>query len=196
MRRGLPCSRGEESSLESWVITIKGNISGDSSHQMERIESLDEIVERYCVSSNPVLKRLYFGLGLLFIGFAIIGIWVPGWPTVSWAVPAAFLFSYSSERMFRWTMTNRFFGSAMFDYYATGKTVPSHAKVAIIALIGLMSAASATFVWKVSTLGDGEIFEPSTWNGADPGYGAVTIILVGLFGMFYVATRVRIREIG
>ena len=98
--------------------------------------------------------------------------------------------------MFRWTLTNRFFGSAMFDYYATGKTVPSHAKVAIIALIGLMSAASATFVWKVSTLGDGEIFEPSSWNGADPGYGAVTIILVGLFGMFYVATRVRIREIG
>ena len=84
----------------------------------------------------------------------------------------------------------------MFDYYATGKTVPSHAKVAIIALIGLMSAASATFVWTVSTLGDGEIFEPSSWNGADPGYGAVTIILVGLFGMFYVATRVRIREIG
>ena len=59
-----------------------------------------------------------------------------------------------------------------------------------------MSVASATFVWKVSTLGDGEIFEPSSWNGADPGYGAVTIILVGLFGMFYVATRVRIREIG
>ena len=31
---------------------------------------------------------------------------------------------------------------------------------------------------------------------ADPGYGAVTIILVGLFGMLYVTTRVRIREMG
>ena len=163
---------------------------------MDRTATIDEIVERYCVSSNPFLSRLYLGLGFLFIGFAIIGLWVPGWPTVSWAVPAAFLFSYSSERMFRWTLTNRFFGSAMFDYYATGKTVPSHAKVAIIALIALMSAASATFVWKVSTLGEGEIFEPSSWDGADPGYGAVTIILVGLFGIFYVATRVRIREIG
>ena len=74
----------------------------------------------------------------------------------------------------------------MFDYYATGKTVPSHAKIAIIGLIALMSTASAALVWKVSTLGDGVIFEPSSWNGADPGYGAVTIILVGLFGMFYV----------
>ena len=163
---------------------------------MERTATIDEIVERYCVSSNPFLSRLYLGLGFMFIGFAIIGLWVPGWPTISWAVPAAFLFSYSSERMFRWTLTNRFFGSAMFDYYATGKTVPSHAKVAIIVLIALMSAASAPLVCKVSTLGDGEIFEPSSWNGADPGYGAVTIILVGLFGMYYVATRVRIREIG
>ena len=91
---------------------------------------------------------------------------------------------------------NRFFGSAMFDNYATGKPVPSHAKVAIIALIGLMSAISAALVWKVSTLGEGEILEPASWDGVDPGYGAVTIILVGLFGIFYIATRVRIREIG
>ena len=69
-------------------------------------------------------------------------------------------------------------------------------KVAIIALIGLMSAISAALVWKVSTLDDGEILEPASWDGADSGYGAVTIILVGLLGIFYVATRVRIREIG
>lgn len=163
---------------------------------MERIESLDEIVERYCVSSNPVLKRLYFGLGLLIIGFAIIGIWVPGWPTVSWAVPAAFLFSYSSERMFRWTMTNRFFGSAMLDYYATGKTIPRHAKSWIIALIALMTLTSAIFVWYVSTLGDGVFSDPSSWDGADPGFGSITIILVGMAGVWYVASKVRTREVG
>ena len=54
--------------------------------------------------------------------------------------------------------TYRFFGSAMVDYYSTGKAVPSHAKVAIIMLIGLMSAISAAIVWKASTLGDGEVF--------------------------------------
>ena len=162
---------------------------------MERIESVDEVVERYFVSSRPVLRRLYFGLGLIFVGFAIIGIWLPGWPTVSWAVPAAFLFSYSSERMFRWTLTNRFFGSAVFEYYATGKTVPRHAKSAIIAMISLMSTSSAVFVWYVSTLGEGMLSEPSSWNGADPGFGALTIILVGILGVLYVATKVRTREI-
>lgn len=163
---------------------------------MERIESIDEIVERYCVSSNPVLSRFYFGIGLLFVGFAIIGIWVPGWPTVSWAVPAAFLFSYSSERMFRWTLTNRLFGSAMFEYYATGKTVPRHAKSVIIAMISLMAVSSAIFVWYVSTLGNGAFSDPSSWNGADPGFGSLTIILVGILGVWYVATKVRTREIG
>lgn len=160
---------------------------------MERVGSIDELVERYCVSSNPFLSRLYVGLGFLFVGFAIIGLWIPGWPTVSWAVPAAFLFSYSSEKMFRWTLTNRFFGAAMFEYYATGKTVPRHAKTGIIVLIALMSTVSAAFVWYISTLGDGELYDPSSWNGADPGFGAVTIILAGLFGIIYVATRVRIR---
>ena len=160
---------------------------------MERVGSVDELVERYCVSSNPFLSRLYVGLGFLFVGFAIIGLWIPGWPTVSWAVPAAFLFSYSSEKMFRWTLTNRFFGAAMFEYYATGKTVPRHARTGIIVLIALMSTVSAAFVWYISTLGDGELYDPSSWNGADPGFGAVTIILAGLFGIIYVATRVRIR---
>ncbi len=60
----------------------------------ERLESIDAIVERYCVASHPAKSRLYTGLGLLFVIFAIVGIWIPGWPTVSWAVPAAFLLSY------------------------------------------------------------------------------------------------------
>ena len=104
----------------------------------ERLESIDAIVERYCVASHPAKSRLYTGLGCLFVIFAIIGIWLPGWPTVSWAVPAAFLFSYSSESMFRWTLTNRYFGGAMFEYYATGKTIPKHAKYGVMAMITLM----------------------------------------------------------
>jgi len=92
-------------------------------------------------------------------------------------------------------MTNRFFGSAMFDYYATGKTVPMHAKSGIIALIALMSTTSAIFVWYVSTLGEGRVSDPSSWDGADPGFGSIVIILVGIVGVWYVATKVRTREV-
>ena len=81
----------------------------------------------------------------------------------------------------------------MFDYYSTGKTVPKHAKIVIILLIFLMSLISATFVWYVSTLGSGRYTDPSSWDGADPGFGATTILIVGIFGMTYVGMMVQSR---
>ena len=161
---------------------------------MERLETVDEIVECYCVASSPGKSRLYVGLGSLFLAFAVIGIWVPGWPTISWAVPAAFLFSLSSVRMFRLTLTTRYFGAAMFESYATGKTIPQHAKYLTGGLIAIMTSFSSYFVWHVSTRGEGMLTDPASWNGADPGFGAGTIILVGLIGMWYVGFKVPSRH--
>tara|TARA_B100000029_G_scaffold505029_1_gene584967 strand:+ start:2799 stop:3284 length:486 start_codon:yes stop_codon:yes gene_type:complete len=161
---------------------------------MERLQSIDEIVERYSVSSSPARSRFYVSLGSLFVVFAIIGIWIPGWPTVSWAVPAAYFFSISSEAMFKWTLTNRYFGPAVFEYYATGKTIPRHAKYGIVFFIGIMSSVSSYFVWYVSTKGGGVLGDPSSWDGADPGFGAATIIVVGMVGIWYVGAKVGTRD--
>ena len=120
----------------------------------------------------------FWGVHLFF--FAIIGIWIPGWPTVSWAVPAAFLFSLSSEKLFRWALTNRYFGTALFNYYASGKSLPKHVKIVIMLLIGLMAGSSAFGVFLIS-------------YPKDPGYGPGSILLVGLVGIWYVATQVRTR---
>jgi len=152
---------------------VGGNMEG-------RLESVDQIVERYSVASSPLKSKLYVGVGCVFVVFAVIGIWVPGWPTVSWAVPAAFLFSMSNERLFRWTLTNRYFGPALFDYYATGKTLPKHVKMIIMCMIALMAGLSAYFVFKVS-------------YPADPGFGPGSIVAVGLIGIWYVAVKVRTR---
>ena len=160
---------------------------------MKRLESIDEIVDSYFASSSPLRSKIYVALGSLFVLFAIIGIWLPGWPTVSWAVPAAFLFSLSSEKLFRWSLTNDYFGSALFEYYATGKTLPSHVKIIIVSFIFGMSFFSSYFVWHVSTRGDGTLANPSSWNGADPGFGAMTIALVGLIGIWYVLLQVKSR---
>jgi hypothetical protein len=161
----------------------------------DRLGTVDAIVEKYAVVSNPIKSKIYVGLGSLFVVFAIIGIWIPGWPTVSWAVPAAFLFSLSNKKLFRWSLTNRFFGSALFEYYATGKTLPSHVKLIIIAMIGLMVTASSYFVWFVSTKGDGTLLDSSSWDGKDNhAFGAITILLVGIIGMLYVATMVKTRK--
>lgn len=160
---------------------------------MKRLESVDEVVEHYFSSSSPIQSKLYVSLGALFVVFAVVGIWIPGWPTVSWAVPAAFLFSLSSERLFRWSLTNEYFGKSLFDYYATGKTLPSHVKFIIAFFIFLMSSLSAYFVWHVSTRGSGSLWNPNSWDGADPGFGAATILLVGLVGVCYVLFKVRTR---
>ena len=159
----------------------------------KKLESIDEIVEEYSVSSSPLKSKIYVSLGCLFVLFAIVGIWIPGWPTVSWAVPAAFLFSLSNERLFRWSLTNKYFGKSMFDYYATGKTLPDHVKYIIAFLIFLMSSSSSYFVWLVSTKGDGVLQDPSSWNGADPGFGSWTIIIVGVIGVWYVLSQVKSR---
>ena len=159
----------------------------------ERLQSVDEIVDTYSVSSSPAKSRLYSILGCIFIVFAIIGIWVPGWPTVSWAVPAAYFFSISSQKLFRWTLTHQYFGSSIFEYYATGKTLPRHAKYGIASLIAVMAGSSAYFVWLVSTKGDGVLSDPSSWNGADPGFGAGVPILVGIIGVWYVGIKVPTR---
>jgi hypothetical protein len=99
----------------------------------------------------------------------------------------------SNERLFRWTLTNRYFGDTLFDYYATGKSLPKHVKVIIMIMISFMTSISTYFVWAVSTKGDGVLMDPSSWNGADPGYGSATILVVGIIGIWYVASKVRTR---
>ena len=164
--------------------------------QEVRLDSVDAIVEKYAVASNPVRRIIYVTIGCICLVFAGIGVLLPGWPTVSWAVPAAFLFSLSNERLFRYTLTNRFFGASMFEYYATGKTLPSHVKYIISMMVAIMSSLSAYFVWSVSTRGDeGKLLQPSTWTGADEfALGALTIIGVGLLGILYIILKVNTRS--
>jgi uncharacterized membrane protein YbaN (DUF454 family) len=162
----------------------------------ESLLTVDSVVEKYCISSNRVKSIIYQSLGSLFTLFAFIGIFIPGWPTVSWAVPAAFLFSLSNKKLFRWSLTNKFFGKKMFEYYATGKSLPNHVKYIIMAMVGVMTTISAYLVWYVSTKGDGTLFETDSWNGADKyAMGSITILFIGLLGMIYIKYFVNTRNI-
>ena len=144
----------------------------------ERLESVDAIVDRYARRIEPGKRKLFVFIGIIFVICAIIGVFIPGWPTVSWAVPAAYLFSISNERLFRWSLTNKFFGEALFDYYATGKTIPKHAKISIIVMITVMSGLS---IWL------------TTWAG-DPGYGQAFIAVVWAIGVWWLYAKVETRK--
>ena len=43
-------------------------------------------------------------------------------------------------------------------------------------------------------LGDGIWNDMSSWNGADPGFGFITILVFGIIGVWYVGMKVTTRE--
>ena len=57
-----------------------------------------------------IRKALWFAAGIVFLGIAFIGIYVPGLPWSTPAVIAAYCFSKSSERMHRWLYNHKLFG--------------------------------------------------------------------------------------
>lgn len=161
---------------------------------MKNSNQVEDIIDKYYVGSASYKRKIYVFLGYLFVFFSIIGVWIPGWPTVSWAVPAAFLFSISNKRLFRWSLTNHYFGNQLFNYYVTGKTLPKHVKLIVMSMIFFMSLFSSYFVWYISSRGDGVITDPSTWTGKDSSaYGAITVLFLGLLGIIYVFTMVKSR---
>jgi hypothetical protein len=83
----------------------------------------------------------------------------------------------------------------MFEYYATGKSLPNHVKYIIMVMVGVMTTISAYLVWYVSTKGDGTLFETDSWNGADKyAMGSITILFIGLLGMIYIKYFVNTRN--
>lgn len=137
-------------------------------------EILEFILDTHKPSKNPVVRWLWTGLGSIFVVFAVIGTIVPGWPTTSWLVAAGFCFGRSSRRMFRWLLTNRFFGNALLEYYKAGRALPLHSKIIIIGIISLVSAFSIYFVTKLG----------------DPGFGQTTIAIIALIGIWFVGWKV------
>ena len=134
---------------------------------MERLKSVDEIVDMYAVEASSLKQGVHRSWERIR---HIRNNWDMDTRmanSIAGHVPHAFLFSLSSKRLFRWSLTNRFFGPAMFDFYASGKTIPRHAKYGIALMISLMTILSTYGVWAVSTRGDGTLLDPSTWNGAD-----------------------------
>ena len=162
---------------------------------MKHLNQVEDIIDRYYIGSTSYKRKIYVFLGCLFVIFSIIGMWIPGWPTVSWAVPAAFLFSVSNKRLFRWSLTNRYFGNQLLKYYVSGKTLTKHVKLIVMSMIFFMSLLSSYFVWQISTRGDGVMMDPSTWSGKDSsGYGAITVLFLGFFGVMYVFIMVKSRH--
>ena len=137
-------------------------------------EVIEEVLAEHKPSANPVVRSIWIALGSIFVVFAAIGVFLPGWPTTSWLVFAAYCYGRSSQRLFLWLLTNRVFGSSLLGYYRSGRALPLHSKIIICGLITIVSACS---IWYITKLGD-------------PGFGQTTIAIVALIGVWWVGWRV------
>lgn len=100
------------------------------------------------VSSNPVLRYLWLGLGLLFTGIGFVNFFIPGLPSTVFMLVAVYFFARSSPRFYNWLLNNKIFGGLIRDWRA-GKGLSLKAKITAISVIALTITISVIAIQNV-----------------------------------------------
>lgn len=97
---------------------------------------------------NRVVRALFVALGTVSLGLGLVGIFLPILPTTPFLLLAAFFYARSSERLLRWLLTNRWFGSYIRNY-REGRGLPLREKVVTIVLLWAAIGFSTVYVVSV-----------------------------------------------
>jgi len=95
--------------------------------------------------SNRFFRYLLIIAGTIFLGFGIIGIFLPILPTTPFLLLAAACYARSSKRFYNWLMKNRWFGTYIKNY-REGRGVPLKVKIFTISLLWITILASVFFI--------------------------------------------------
>ena len=93
-------------------------------------------------------KKLYIAFGFLAVALAIIGVFIPGLPTVPFLLVALFCFERSSKKYHDMIMNNKYFGPVLQDYYS-GKGLTLSVKIKAILFL---SCGMAFSIYKIQNL--------------------------------------------
>lgn len=96
-------------------------------------------------SRSSTMRTFYMGIGSVFVGAGVIGIFVPLWPTTIFLILAAACYGRSSPRAYRWLTTNRLFGSYLRNYQEH-KGATLRAKIISITSLWLGIGSTIVFV--------------------------------------------------
>jgi uncharacterized membrane protein YbaN (DUF454 family) len=94
---------------------------------------------------HRVTKILLVTAGTICLALGAIGVVVPILPTAPFLLLAAACYCRSSERLYRWLLSNRLFGEYIRNY-REGKGIPLKTKIAAVAVLWIAIVYSAFFV--------------------------------------------------
>lgn len=86
--------------------------------------------------------------GLIFVGLAILGIFIPLLPTTPFLLLAAACFFRGSERLYNWLLNSKYFGTYIKNYREK-KYIPVKVKISAISLLWVTIIISTLFVVKI-----------------------------------------------
>ena len=93
--------------------------------------------------SSKLSRRLLIVAGTVFTATGIVGIFIPILPTTPFLLLAAACYIRSSERFYRWLLTNRLFGTYIRNYIE-GRGMPLWIKIVTILLLWTTIGLSAS----------------------------------------------------
>jgi len=95
--------------------------------------------------SSKLWKGLFVVAGSIFLALGCVGIVLPILPTTPFLLLSAACYYKGSERMHRWMLSNKWFGSYIKNY-KEGKGLSLKAKGFTLALLWIVISYSALFV--------------------------------------------------
>jgi uncharacterized membrane protein YbaN (DUF454 family) len=102
-------------------------------------------------ASGRTAKFLWNVAGTFFLFLGIVGIAVPLLPTTPFLLLAASCYLRGSARMYKWLMTNRYFGQYLKDY-RDGRGMPLKVKIGTVILLWAVITFSAIFATSITVI--------------------------------------------
>jgi uncharacterized membrane protein YbaN (DUF454 family) len=96
---------------------------------------------------SGIQKPILIAFGLLSVGLAVLGMFLPVLPTTPLLLLALACFARSSERLHGWLLSHRAFGPVLKNWHET-RSMPRRAKIVAIASIVVVGGMSVLFFVK------------------------------------------------
>ncbi len=94
-------------------------------------------------------KPVLITIGLICVGLAVLGIFLPILPTTPLLLLALACFARSSEKLHKWVLSNKTFGPVI-KHWEESKSMPRKAKIYSLILIIIAGGMSALFIQNTS----------------------------------------------